>query len=176
MRRIASLTLAGLLAAACGDPAATGVAGASVAGIEVAQSTSTGPVLIECPIDSTLSLAGSIDPLLGGSLSLDGTTVTIPGGAVLLPTEIVLTIPASRYMEIDISVPGTEHFEFQKPIAVSVSYARCSRSNINKVALSIWYIDSATKALLANMHGTDYKEERRIDFKTDHLSGYALAN
>src|SRR5262249_40346376 len=68
---------------------------------------STLPSLVECPTNTTLQTHATIGTL-GGVLNLAGTSVSIPVGALLAPTEIVLTIPASTYMEIDISVPGVE--------------------------------------------------------------------
>lgn len=135
-----------------------------------------GATLIECPIDSTRWTESTLD-LLGGSLTLDGTTVDVPAGALLLPTTLRLTIPASRYMEIDVSVPGEEHFTFEEPITVTVDYSRCTRSNIDKASLSVWHIDHTTKALLENMNAYgDDKVARRISFNTGHLSGFALAD
>ena len=136
---------------------------------------SSGPVLVECPVDQTVSASKLITPL-GGTISAGGATISIPVGAVLLPTTIQVTVPASQYMEVDITANGASHFTFQTPVTVSVSYARCTRSDIDKAPLSVWYIDSQTKALLQNMGGTDDKAARSITFVTDHLSGYAVAN
>lgn len=79
-------------------------------------------------------------------------------------------------MEVDITADGSAHFSFRSPVTVSVSYARCTRSDIDKAPLTVWYIDAATKALLQNMGGTDDKVARTVTFITDHLSGYAVAN
>jgi hypothetical protein len=100
----------------------------------------------------------------------------VPAGAVLVPTLIQVTTPASRYMEVDISVPGVEHFVFELPVTVTIDYGRCSRSDLDKAQLTAWYIDSETKALLEAMGGVDDKVARTVTFTTPHLSGYALAN
>lgn len=138
-------------------------------------SSSASSTLVECPTDQTTSSSALVTPL-GGTVSAGGASISIPAGAVLVPTTITVTVPASQYMEIDITAAGSEHFTFQSPVTVSVSYARCTRSDIDKSPLSIWYIDSGTKALLENMGGSDDKVARRITFITDHLSGYAVAN
>lgn len=158
--------------AACGD-ATTSVK--SRPGTPANLNASPGATLVECPVDTTTQVTSLVTPL-GGTLSTGGTTVTIPAGAVLVPTYITLTVPASNYMEVDISVPGASTYTFQSPITVAISYARCSRENINKAPLSVYYIDSATKALLQSMGGTDDKAARTVTFSTPHLSGYAIAN
>jgi hypothetical protein len=79
-------------------------------------------------------------------------------------------------MEVDISVEGAAHFTFQLPVTVTVSYARCDPSAIEGSTLTVWYIDSVTKALLAPMGGIDNAIARTVTFTTGHLSGYAVAN
>lgn len=133
------------------------------------------PQLLVCPSSVTLTSTFLADPLLGGSLTLGGTTVTVPAGAVSLPTLFVVTIPASRYMEVDVHASGLTSFLFNEPATISIDYSRCTRPTARKRTLQAWYIDSDTKALLENMNGTDDKTARRVTFSTGHLSGYALA-
>ena len=137
--------------------------------------SSSSAVLVECPSSESHSSSVLVTPL-GGSVTAGGSTISIPAGAVLVPTTITVTVPASQYMEVDITANGAEHFSFHAPVTVSVSYARCTRSDLDKDPLSVWYIDSQTKALLQNMGGTDDKTARIVTFVTDHLSGYAVAN
>jgi hypothetical protein len=113
--------------------------------------------------------------VLGGTVGVDGSRITLPPGAVLEPTTITVTVPASKYVEIDVSANGAEHFEFLVPAAVTISYARCTRSDINAKVLSAWYIDSVLKTLLQHMGGVDNKITRTVTFTTDHLSGYSIA-
>ena len=133
-----------------------------------------GATLVECPTDATKSATGLVLPT-GGSVEVDGTSISLPAGAVLLPTYVTVTLPASNYMEVDIKANDLEHFEFQTPVSVTIDYARCTRGNINHSALQAWYIDSTTKSLLENMGGVDDKVARTVTFATDHLSGYAIA-
>lgn len=164
------MILLAALVAACAEPTAS-----TMAHREGAALVSSSPVLVECPTDVSTEASALITPL-GGVVTAGGASISVPAGAVLVPTTITVKVPASQYMEVDITADGAAHFTFQSPVTVSVSYARCTRSDINKTPLSIWYIDSATKALLANMGGTDDKSARTVTFSTDHLSGYALAN
>jgi hypothetical protein len=133
------------------------------------------PRLLTCPNSTPLTSTFVADPLLGGSLTLAGTTVTIPSGAVTLPTVFVVTIPASRYMEIEVHALGLTEFIFGQPATISIDYSRCTRPAADRNTLQAFYIDSDTKALLENMNGTDDKAARKVTFNTGHLSGYALA-
>lgn len=103
-------------------------------------------------------------------------TVSIPAGALLNTVTVSLTVPASNHVEIDVSVAGTENFVFEQPIVVTVSYDRCSRSNIDLTPLSAWHFDQATGELLEQMPSVDNKLLRTVTFTTGHLSGYLLAN
>lgn len=131
--------------------------------------------LIECKTDETHSTSGVIG-IAGGVLSTGGVTITIPPDALLSDVVVNLTVPASKYVETDISIEGTDHFEFELPVTVAMSYSRCTRTDINLQSLSAWYIDSNTKQLLAKMPSVDDKLLRTVTFTTDHLSGYAIAN
>jgi hypothetical protein len=135
---------------------------------------SSGPRLVECQTDESISTEGSIGPL-GGILSIGGTSVAIPEGALLDPINVRLTIPASKYVEVEIRAGDYEHFVFELPISVTIDYWRCTRSDVLFKPLSAWYINSQTKALEENMLGIDNKLTRSVTFTTPHLSGYAIA-
>jgi hypothetical protein len=131
--------------------------------------------LVECPTSEVTS-STAVVTALGGVVSAGGTSVSIPAGALLAPTTVTVTIPASNLMEIDVSVEGVEHFTFELPVTVTLSYARCTRSDIDHAPLTVWYIDAVTKAPLEPMGGVDDKLTRTVTFTTGHLSGYALAD
>ena len=136
-------------------------------------STSGTTAPLECPVEVTKSVSKTID-LLGGTLELDGHRLSIPLNAVLLPTQFTLTVPASNYMEIKVTAGNQEHFDFRAPVSLTIDYSRCTRSNINKSALRIYYWDSATKVFLQDMGGTDDKAGRKVTTTTDHLSDYVI--
>jgi hypothetical protein len=139
---------------------------------------SSGPRLVECPTDETLSARATIDPfaLDETTISIGGTSITFPVGAVLDPVSVELTIPASRYVEIRLRANDQEHFdEFKKLLAVTIDYSRCNRNDVLFRPVTVWYIDSETKQLLSPMGGIDNKLTRSITFFTDHFSGYAIA-
>jgi hypothetical protein len=142
---------------------------------ELSRSRPDRPELVRCPTNVTRSTTGLIG-ILGGTLSLGGTVVTIPAGALLAPKTFTLTIPKSKFMEIDVTAKGTNGFIFQLPVAIALDYSRCSRQSTDQEPLSVWHINTKSKKLLQNMNGVDNKVTRTITFTTGHLSGYAIAN
>jgi hypothetical protein len=138
------------------------------------QFSSAGATLLECPTNVTRSVEKTID-ILGGELTLDGHSVTLPVGAVTVPTTIKLTVPASNYVEVDVTANGLEHFEFNEPVNIVISYQRCTRSNLANKTLTAWYIDGATKTLIEKMNSTDDRANMRVSFPTDHFSEYSVA-
>jgi hypothetical protein len=136
---------------------------------------SNSPSLVECPTSDSSSVTAVVGPL-GGLVSAGGASISIPAGALLSPVAVTVTVPPSRYVEIDVSVAGTEHFFFESPVSVTVPYGRCSRGDLDLAPLTVWYIDGASKALLAPMPSVDDKIARTVTFTTGHLSGYAVAN
>jgi hypothetical protein len=135
---------------------------------------SSSPKLVQCATSETKSTSGTFDAL-GGTLSLDGSKVVLPVGALLEPTTIGLTIPASPYMEIDVKANDAEHFLFEKAILITIDYSRCNRFDLLFRPLTVWQIDPQTKELIERMGGVDNKLLRRITFSTTHFSGYAIA-
>jgi hypothetical protein len=132
--------------------------------------------LVECRTDETLKTSAVIDPEAPTTISLGGTQVVFPVGAVLNRTTIELTIPASKYVEIQVRANGAEHFyDLQLPVTITIDYSRCTRTDVLSKPLTAWYIDSETKELLQPMGGVDNKLTRSVTFTTDHFSGYAIA-
>jgi hypothetical protein len=161
------------LATACIEPTSTAP---DAAGPETPTAASTSAAtLISCPTDQPTVTEATIG-LLGGLLQLGTTTISIPLGAVLVPTTFRIEVPASNYMEISVTGGDAEHFLFERPVSITIDYSRCDRAVTDAAPLSVWYIDEDTKALLEDMGGVDDKVARKITFRTGHLSGYAIAN
>lgn len=167
------------VAVACNETTITepanGTARTTPLGVSTGLPRLVGQSLIQCPTSQATS-ASSVITALGGVVSAGGTSIVIPEGALLEPATVTVTVPASTYMEVDISVSGSEHFIFEVPVVVTISYARCNRSDINFSPLTAWYIDSDSRDLLEEMPSVDDKLLRTVTFPTGHLSGYALAN
>jgi hypothetical protein len=133
------------------------------------------PTLLACPSTGTQTITGVVG-LLGGTLSLGPTKISIPLGAVLEPTLFQIVIPESQYMEVDVHAVGLTSFLFKRPVQVTIDYSRCADEAIPAGAqLQGVYIDGETKAVLQQMGGVDDHDSRRITFSTPHLSGYAVA-
>lgn len=158
-----------LAVTSCGEPRATAPQAA------VSRSQSGSPTLIECPTNQTLSTSGLVG-LLGGSVQLGATGITIPDGALTAPTLIQVTVPASRFMEIDVSAVGFTSFLFQQPVTITIDYSRCNRNDLDPQTLQVWHIDPLTHQMLENMGGVVDTATQHITFTTGHLSGYAVAN
>lgn len=138
-------------------------------------SATTGTKLLVCPVDTSTTVHTVIGSL-GGLLSIGGTTVAIPAGALLGDTTVTLTLPAGQLMEVDLSVGDGQSIVFLKPVVVTIDYSRCGRNEQTALPLGVWNIDEHTKALLENMGGVDDKLTQQITFTTIHFSGYAVAN
>lgn len=174
IRRLRFVALAAAVTA-CSEPTAPSFSNAASTNDAPAAAAVSGG-LVECPTNesqSTLALVG----VGGGTVSLGGTQIVIPQGALPLfgLNLISLRIPASQYVEVDVRVNGLVHFVFQQPVTVSIDYGRCTRSDIDRAPLTVWYIDPVTKAFIADMNGVDDKVARTVTFTTDHFSGYAIA-
>jgi hypothetical protein len=131
--------------------------------------------LIECPSTTTQTSSTLIGPE-GGILAVGNTRVVVPANAVLFPTTFSLTVPASKYVEIDVKAVGIEHFQFLRPVIVTIDYGHCNSPDIAETDLSVWNIDPVTKALLEQMPSVENKLTRTITFATIHFSGYAVAD
>jgi hypothetical protein len=158
-----------LLELSCGEQRATAPGSSS------SRSESAVPSLVECPSNETAT-ASAVIGLLGGTVQVGATSISIPSGAVTAPTLIQVTVPASRFMEIDVTAVGFASFLFQQPVTITIDYSRCNRSDLDQETLQVWHIDPVTKQLLDNMGGSDDKAARRIVISSGHLSGYAVAN
>ena len=133
------------------------------------------PSLLTCPSGPGQSASALIGPL-GGVLAVGGTRVVIPANAVLSPTTFTLTVPESKYVEIDVRTDASEHYVFSQPVLVTLDYSRCGRSDLLRAPLSAWNIDPQTKALLEPMVSVDDKLTQTVTFTTLHFSGYAVAD
>lgn len=132
--------------------------------------------LIECPTNQASTNSGLIG-VLGGTIVAAGSSISLPAGSLPPLTSILisLTVPASTYMEIDITANGLPTFLFLKTVTVTIDYSRCPTSVTQGKTLTVWHIDTQTKTLIENMNAVNDPVQRRMTFTTDHLSGYAIA-
>jgi hypothetical protein len=168
-------TLVALAAAftACSEPTATDP---SAAPLSLLLDDEKRSGLIECPTDITETTTAVLVGGVLGEVALGGHRITIPPGALPAGVWVVtLTAPASQYVEIEAYVEGLPASTFLLPVEVVIDYSRCSRSDIDRDPLRVWYIDSVTKQPLEDMGGVDDKVARTVRFSTNHFSGYAVA-
>lgn len=136
--------------------------------------TTASAALLECP-PAASSSASALLGVLGGSVDTQGHSITLPAGAVSLPTLLRVEAPASTLVEIDVAANDLLHFHFHRPVSITIDYSRCPDSATAGKTLTVYHIDTQTKALLEHMGGVDDPARRRITFTTSHLSGYAIA-
>ena len=170
VRRFATVALAAALTA-CSEPTTAPTSDASPPSLNETQTTSG---LLECRrtlFDFTWGLLGP----LGGLISLDGHSISVPPLALDRLALVTLRTPSTRFVEIEARVNGRDHFEFGQPVTVTLDYSRCQPWHIGPEPLTVWQIDPDTKAFIRDMGGVDDRANRRITFTTDHFSGYAVA-
>lgn len=166
--RAALLSGAVALLAACSDAPTVSTASSSAA-----LTVSPSATLLACPSRTTRSSSAVIGPR-GGRVGVAGSSLVVPPDAVREPTRFTFTLPASPILQVDVSAAGVEHFEFARPVAFTISYAHCSRSDIPDAPLGAWWVDTATLQPLGVMPASDDRRRHRVTFATDHLSGYAV--
>jgi hypothetical protein len=166
---LASLALS---LAACSDRPAP-FAPVAVPAAEVVSAAAAPSGLLVCPSSQSQSASAVIGPK-GGVLYAGRTLIAFPPGAVPTARRFTLTVPASRYLEIEVHAAGAASYSLAKPVTIAMDYSRCP-ANVALGSVGAWYIDSNSKSLLQWMGGVDQKLERLVVFQTDHFSGYALA-
>lgn len=141
----------------------------------VATSASAAPAYLACPSTVAQSTSAVIGPK-GGVLTLDGSALAVPPGAVPVPTTFTFTLPASDLMQVEVHADGVEHYVFKRPVAVTVDYSRCAAAaDPIPQSFGAWYFDPQTRKGLQFMGGVDIRALHRVVFATNHLSGYAIS-
>jgi hypothetical protein len=133
-----------------------------------------GLALIQCSradFDFRLALLGP----LGGLLSLDGHSLFVPIDALLNLAFVTMREPATTNVEVDVRVNFRPHWQFAKPVTVTLDYSRCEASDIGEGPVTVVEINSFTKEILREVGGVDNRDAEKISFETDHFSGYAVA-
>lgn len=180
-RRRSAAIIAGLAAllTACADAPTASAPSAPRAAVNAsvaepfAVTASPSATLLACP-STTSHSATAVIGTRGGVVAVAGSALVVPPGAVRTPTSFTLEVPASPVMRVEVTAEGAEHYEFRRPVAVSISYARCDDAMLPASSLGAWWIDDATLQRLGVMAGIDDRAHRRVTFITDHLSGYAV--
>jgi hypothetical protein len=144
------------------------------------------PTLLACPTADSVSGSGIID-VAGGTVEVNGTSISVPAGAVAGPTEFTVTLPPSDYMEVRVEPTGWEPdsttpigldgrpaFVFHRPVAIEIDYSRCTDVPDDQL-LQAWFLQADTKAPLEHVPGADVRLAHHYYLNTSHLSTYALS-
>lgn len=170
----AALVVGGLALALAACSADTATAPRAVRPALERAVSSESAALVACPVDTSASASAVIGPR-GGAVKVGRFALKVPPHAVAEPTTFTFDVPASPYLEIDVHAAGVAHYEFSRPVSVTIDYSRCG-SGMRGMSFDAWYIDSATGALVAPMHGHNARGAELFVFDTDHLSRYAIAD
>ena len=126
-----------------------------------------------CPTNQSYRTEGIFGPA-GGSLRVAGHRLTIPAGVLTEATQFTLHAPAGPHVRLVLSAGGAEHYTFQAPVVVTISYNRCGRQHLPRSPLSAWNIDDTGRRLVERMRGKDDRRRRAVTFRTTHFSTYAV--
>lgn len=130
------------------------------------------PELLVCPTPETHSTSATIG-LFGGSLTVDGHRLTIPFGAVLLPTTFTMTVPAGDEVKVRIRAGSADHYLFLLPVKLRLSYARCDPAAVPSTPLQVVYV-SESNLVLELLGGVQNLVTQSVTTTTTHLSDYAI--
>lgn len=162
-----------LFITACGGEVPTGPGTIPISLSRNKPSANAGAALLACPVDTSAS-ASAVIGRHGGVVSVGRFAMRVPPNAVRTPTLFTFTVPASDFLEVDIHAQGAAHYTFERPVTITLDYARCGTARLSN--LDAWNIDPDTKQPIERMHGHSKVGQRLFVFSTEHLSGYALAD
>lgn len=150
-------------------------------------SSGSSSVLIECEATTSVSATDTIS-VLGGTIQVTdaagGThSVSFPENAVASATVFDFTVPASKYVEVDVTAkdlltgePVAITFPADAQPTLGISYRRCTRSDVLNKDLRLFNIDGTTKAVLEGPFGSKDGgvSDPRVVGKVPHFSAYAV--
>lgn len=129
---------------------------------------------VACPTTESYRTEGILGPE-GGSLHAAGHRLTVPAGVLAEPIHFTLHAPTGRYVKVNLTAGGAEHYEFAAPVIVTISYDRCRRQHRSASPASVWYIDEISSRPVERMGGKDDRKRRAVTFRTTHFSTYLVA-
>ncbi len=195
IRRLAAVLAAASLAAGCAAPDTTTGPRAAVGASADRSGSGVGdrvpPGVLRCAVSPGAPTRSDTETIgsEGGRLVVDGTSVTIPAGAVRSPETFTLTVRARREVGLEVRASGYEHFVFDAPVDVTIDFSRCGdlgSGNASSLLAALfggaggpslhgWYVDDETGEPLEDMGGTTDFAALTHTFRTDHFSNYLLA-
>lgn len=125
--------------------------------------------LLSCRTTSAYASSAVIGPR-GGMLTVGPHYLIVPPNALRAATRISATAPSGQYVEVHFQPEG---LRFERPVAVALSYRHCGL--IRGALLKVVYVDSQ-RSILEILPSLPDLFNRRVYGKTDHFSGYMLAD
>jgi hypothetical protein len=184
-RRFAPALLVLLALASCSDttPSATETQFA----VQAASTTGEyAPVREMLPKDLLPGVSlSSVIGIQGGKISLAGHVLTIPAGAVTIPTLFTMTVPLNGYVEVELlatvsTVLGTVidvgAQGFKKPVTLSLTYARAMPNVDNPSKLFIAYMKNGDYIELQKLPSWTDRNQKLVSAELDHFSKYCMAS
>ena len=177
MRRLplAATALVAFLALACGEPATGPSSGLMPTRPRLSGEALAQLSLVRCSAPSApTTTVGEID-IWGGELNTGDAQLEVPFAAVWYDTPVQVVVPTSEYIEVELHAVGHDHFEFERPVTVTLDFSRCAADALPLDRMRVVYIDATSRQILEDMGGTVDPVARTITFETGHFSSYAVA-
>jgi hypothetical protein len=108
------------------------------------------------------------------TVNLQGHQLKIPPGAAPVGTEITLSVPASERVEVHVQANGQEHFQFDAPVELTISYARCRDEDLPAGDIHIFRLTDDGSDIQEDLGGKDDRRGKKVSTDLDHLSGYLI--
>ncbi len=124
------------------------------------------PRLAVCPSHTTETVSREIGPE-GGTLSLAGHSISIPAGALDRSTQITLTAPAGRHLQILVIARATEPSRMPTPAAVTISYERCKRQNLDPISAAVISPQLKSKGVMTALESETDPIIRTLTFEVE---------
>ena len=124
--------------------------------------------------------ASELIGLAGGSVTLMGHTLTVPAGAVSVPTLFTLVALPTPNIDVDASASVTGllgqvldvgSFGFKKPVTLTLTYSRATNvTNPNKLFI-VYFGANGAERLASTVNST----AKTVSTKLNHFSKYGMA-
>ncbi len=172
IRRLASLAVAVLALGSAACERATTVTGPGPAAPRASVVGGWSLVSSSSQLSLTVSLVlGSA----GGTMSVNGHSLTVPAGALQQPTRITMTTLSGTSVRVSLSAQDAETGEpvtaFPTPLKLGLSYASAKVSNPNKLKVA-WLVDGAIVAVQPSELDKSHKQ---VVSSLYHFSDWGIA-
>ena len=122
-----------------------------------------------CPANRSYSSTRTIGRS-GGTIWVGDHRLDIPSGALSSDTRITATAPRGDYAEVRFEPHG---LQFNKPVTLTISYEECGLLKRSSVPVIVYTDDD--RNILEVLKTEINRYQKTVSGKTDHFSGYLLA-